>query len=182
MRIRKTPFEGLLIIEPDVFEDNRGNFFEAYNKKDFYAAGIDVDFIQDNQSQSRKNVIRGLHFQYEPYAQTKLMRSLYGRILDVVVDLRKGEKTFGKIFTLEISAENRLQLLVPKGFAHGFSVLSDSAIIHYKCDNYYQPNAAGGIRFDDSALGISWEVHPADAIVSQKDLTLPSFAQVSETL
>lgn len=177
MKINKTAFEGLMTIEPDVYNDTRGFFFESYNKKRLQDAGLNVDFVQDNQSHSVKNVIRGLHFQKAPYAQTKLMRILYGTILDAVVDLRKDQPTFGKVFMLEMSAESRIQLLIPKGFAHGFSVLSDLAGIQYKCDAYYHPEAAAGIRYDDADLGIDWKVKKSDALLSPKDLTLPTWKE-----
>ncbi len=177
MRISKTSFEGLLTIEPDVYHDSRGFFFESYNKKRLQDAGVEIDFVQDNQSHSIRNVIRGLHFQRAPYAQTKLMRILYGTILDAVVDLRKDQPTFGKVFMLEMSAESRIQLLIPRGFAHGFSVMSAEAGIQYKCEAYYHPEAAAGIRYDDPDLAINWKVNKSEALLSPKDLTLPTWKE-----
>ncbi len=173
MNVLKTSFEGLLIIEPDIFGDSRGYFFESYIKRKYQDAGVSMDFVQDNQSQSQKNVIRGLHFQKPPHAQTKLIRVLSGTILDVVVDLRKDQPTFKKSFSLELSAENKIQLLIPKGFAHGFSVLSEEAEIFYKCDDYYYPELEGGILYDDIELAIDWKVSSSESIVSAKDKGLP---------
>jgi dTDP-4-dehydrorhamnose 3,5-epimerase len=170
-----TDFAGLLIFEPNVFEDRRGYFFESYNEKDFSAAGINIEFVQDNQAQSSYGVIRGLHYQKEPHAQTKLVRVLSGTILDVVVDLRKGAPTFGKAYTLELSAANKKQLLIPKGFAHGYSVLSDKAEVFYKCDAFYNKQSEGGIIYNDTALQIDWRVPAKDAIVSAKDMVHPAF-------
>jgi dTDP-4-dehydrorhamnose 3,5-epimerase len=179
MKVTTTPFAGLLIIEPQVFTDIRGHFYESYNKKKQDAQGIGFDFVQDNQSRSVRDVIRGLHYQIPPHAQTKLVRALLGRILDVVIDLRRDQPTFGKSFSLELSSENKMQLLIPKGFAHGFSVLSDDADVLYKCDDYYQPEFEKGIRFDDPALDIDWQVDPSKAIVSGKDRILPLFSDAS---
>ena len=179
MKITKTSFQGLFIIEPDVFDDPRGFFFESYNKIQFREAGIDIEFVQDNQSHSLKNVIRGLHFQKEPYGQAKLMRAVYGTVLDVAVDLRRDQPTFRKVFALELSDDTKVQLLIPKGFAHGFSVLSDAASIVYKCDEYYHPAAGAGIRFDDPELSIDWRVRKSEALLSAKDLILPSLRMAS---
>lgn len=177
MAIHKTEFPGLFIIEPTVFKDSRGYFFESYNKKTFAAEGIDIKFVQDNQSKSAYGVIRGLHYQLAPYAQTKLVRVLSGTILDIVVDLRKDSPTFGKSFSLEISAENNKQLLIPKGFAHGFSVLSATTEVLYKCDEFYHKESEAGIAYNDSALNIDWQIPADKAIISDKDLIHPSFAQ-----
>src|SRR5688572_25267884 len=147
LKITASGFEGLLVVEPKVHEDSRGYFMESYNKERFFEAGIEVDFVQDNQSSSEFGVVRGLHFQIQPYAQGKLIRVLTGTILDVVVDLRKGETTFGKRFSLELSGENRKQLLIPRGFAHGFAVLSKRAEVLYKCDQYYRPAYERGINY-----------------------------------
>ena len=179
VKVTRTPFEGLLIIEPGVYKDSRGYFYESYNRKSFQAAGIDFEFVQDNQSYSVKNVIRGLHFQQSPYAQTKLVRVLEGTILDVAVDLRRDQPTFGKSFTFELSSQNKLQLLIPKGFAHGFSVLSDAAEIHYKCDEYYAPECARGILYRDADLSIDWKVRKNDEIISDNDLLLPAMNQIT---
>ncbi len=169
----KTEFPGLLIIEPTVLKDSRGYFFESYNENSFKAEGIDIRFVQDNQSKSSYGVIRGLHYQLNPRAQSKLMRVLSGKILDVVVDLRKGSPTYGKHLAIELSAENNKQLLIPKGFAHGFSVLSETAEVLYKCDEFYNKETEAGISFSDPALNIDWQIPANDAIVSEKDLNQP---------
>jgi len=166
----------LYIITPAVFEDERGYFFEGYNKKKFSALGIDIDFVQDNQSFSQRGTLRGLHYQNPPYAQTKLVRVLQGEIMDVAVDLRKDSPTYGQHFGIKLTAENKKQLLVPQGFAHGFSVLSETAVVLYKCDQFYNKASEGGIRFDDPTLNIDWGMDLKDAIVSEKDLVLPDFA------
>ncbi|HKZ67333.1 MAG TPA: dTDP-4-dehydrorhamnose 3,5-epimerase [Chitinophagaceae bacterium] len=171
-----TQIPGLLIFEPKVFADSRGYFFEAYNETIFEQQGIHIRFVQDNQSSSSYGVIRGLHYQLNPYAQTKLIRVLSGRILDVAVDIRKGSPTFGQHFDIELSAENKKQLLVPKGFAHGFSVLSEKAEVLYKCDGFYNKESEGGIHFDDPALNIDWQVPADKAIVSDKDQVLSPLA------
>jgi len=170
-----TDFSGLLVFEPNVFGDDRGYFFESYNEKTFHKNGIGVKFVQDNQSHSTYGVIRGLHYQLSPYAQTKLIRVLQGNILDVAVDIRKGSPTFGKSYSIELSAENKKQLLVPKGFAHGFVVLSQTADILYKCDEFYNKESEAGIIFNDSLLNIDWKVPAEKIICSSKDLELPSF-------
>jgi dTDP-4-dehydrorhamnose 3,5-epimerase len=167
--------EGLIIVEPAVFEDSRGYFFEAYNQTVFQQNGITSNFVQDNQSKSSFGVIRGLHYQLLPHAQAKLVRVLEGTILDVAVDIRKSSPTFGQHFALELSADNKKQLFIPEGFAHGFSVLSETAIVLYKCNAFYNKQSEGGIRFDDSELNIDWKVDGAKAIVSDKDLQLPLF-------
>jgi dTDP-4-dehydrorhamnose 3,5-epimerase len=167
---------GLLVFEPKVFEDNRGYFFESYNEGNFREQGIDTRFVQDNESSSQYGVVRGLHYQLNPHAQAKLIRVLEGKILDVVVDIRRGSPSFGKIFSLELTAENKKQLFIPAGFAHGFVVLSKKAVIIYKCDNFYNKESEAGIRFDDPQLNIDWQVPPDKAIVSEKDKLLPFFA------
>lgn len=174
MAFIKTEFPGLIIIEPTVFKDSRGYFFESYNEKHFTAEGIDIKFVQDNQSKSSYGVIRGLHYQLAPHAQTKLIRVLSGNILDVVVDIREGSPTYGKVFSLELSAENNKQLLVPKGFAHGFSVLSETAEVMYKCDAFYHKESEAGIIFNDPVLNIDWGIPADKAIVSEKDMVHPS--------
>lgn len=179
MNILKTPFEGLLIIEPKVHADSRGYFFESYNRRALKAAGIDFDSVQENQSQSKKNTIRGLHFQKAPHEQAKLVRVIRGRILDVVLDLRSGSPTFQKVFSTELSAEGKKCLLVPKGFAHGYSVLSDEAEIIYCCDNYYYPEHEAGVRWNDPALGIDWKIDAAHRIVSDKDMKLPTVSELA---
>jgi len=161
--------EGLKVITPQVFGDSRGFFMETYNKNDFTAAGIDVDFVQDNQSASTKNVLRGLHFQIE-YPQDKLVRVVKGAVYDVAVDLRVGSKTFGKWFGVELSDENKKQFFIPKGFAHGFFVLSDYAEFAYKCSDFYHPNDEGGLIFDDPEIGVEWPFEDKSALVmSEKD-------------
>jgi len=172
MIVSPTGFKDLVILEPKVFGDARGYFMEAYNRETFLKSGIDIDFVQDNQSRSSKGVLRGLHFQRAPHAQTKLVRVLSGSVLDVVVDLRRSEPTFKKHFSLEISAENKKQLLVPKGFAHGFVVLSETAEVLYKCDEFYHPEADGGVHCQ--SLSIDWKL-PADMLLlSEKDRNLPT--------
>ena len=165
-----------MVFEPAVYGDSRGFFYEAYNEKIFGGAGIETRFVQDNQSRSVYGVIRGLHYQVPPYAQSKLVRALIGTILDVVVDIRKGSPAFGKVFTIELSAENKKQLFIPAGFAHGFSVLSEAAEVMYKCDQFYNKASEQGIIYNDSTLQIDWQVPLSKAIISDKDLVLPSFA------
>ncbi|MFC6098078.1 dTDP-4-dehydrorhamnose 3,5-epimerase [Flavobacterium qiangtangense] len=172
MKVEHTPIEDLLIITPNSFEDDRGYFFESYSEASFAKNGINVHFIQDNQSFSKHGVIRGLHLQAAPYAQTKLIRVLQGEILDVAVDIRKDSKTYGKHFSIILSSENKKQLLVPKGFAHGFSVLSETAMVSYKVDEVYNKESERGIRFDDPTLGIDWKVDAEKMIVSEKDVIL----------
>jgi dTDP-4-dehydrorhamnose 3,5-epimerase len=177
MKIIETPIPGLLIIEPRVFADERGYFFESFNEKSFHEADIDVHFVQDNESKSGHGVIRGLHYQLEPYAQTKLIRVIRGTVYDVAVDLRKGSPTFGQWFGLEVSAVNKKQFYIPKGFAHGFSVISEYAIFSYKCDEFYNPASERGIRYDDPTLAIDWKLDASDATVSEKDKILPILAE-----
>lgn len=177
MNIETTGFQGLFVLTPSVFADNRGYFFESYNSAAFAQMGLSYTWVQDNQSHSSFGVIRGLHFQKAPHAQTKLIRVLQGKILDVVVDLRKGEPSFGKTFSVVLSSENKMQLLVPKGFAHGFSVLSTSADVLYKCDHLYNKSSESGIVFNDPALSIDWQLPANEMIVSDKDLVLPTFSE-----
>lgn len=172
----KTEFPGLLIFEPVVYGDSRGHFFESYNEKVFAAESINMKFVQDNQSRSSQGVIRGLHYQLNPHAQTKLVRALSGNILDVVVDIRKGSPAYGKVFSIELSAENKKQLFIPAGFAHGFSVLSETAEVLYKCSTYYNKESEGGILYNDPVLNIDWKIPAGAAVVSGKDLENPSFA------
>ncbi|HIU18116.1 MAG TPA: dTDP-4-dehydrorhamnose 3,5-epimerase [Candidatus Avidesulfovibrio excrementigallinarum] len=176
MQFIKTEIEGVYIIEPRVFEDERGYFFESYNKAQFEEAGLHYDFVQDNQSKSCYGTVRGLHFQKGEHAQAKLVRVLEGTVLDVAVDLRKGSATYGRHVAVELSAENKRQLMIPRGFAHGFSVLSDTAVFAYKCDNLYCRESEGGLRFDDPALGIDWRIDVRRALTSEKDKQYPSFA------
>lgn len=177
MKITETGFKGLVLLSPNVLNDSRGYFTESFSRRTLAEAGFDFNFVQDNQSGSGRGVARGLHFQNAPYAQTKLVRVLSGSILDVVVDLRISEPTFGKQFSVELSAENKTQLLVPKGFAHGFIVLGDQAEILYKCDEYYVPQAEGGILFTDPALNIQFPVLPQHLILSDKDKKYPSLSE-----
>jgi dTDP-4-dehydrorhamnose 3,5-epimerase len=176
MPFTPTEFPGLLIFEPAVYKDDRGYFFESYNEQTFRGQGITSHFVQDNQSFSTYGVIRGLHYQLQPHAQAKLIRVLQGKIFDVAVDLRKNSPTFGKYMGLELSADNKRQFLIPQGFAHGFSVLSETAEVSYKCDAFYHRDSEGGIRYDDPELKIDWQVPAGKAIVSPKDLDLPVFA------
>ena len=173
MNIIKTPIEGLLVIEPQVFKDARGYFVETYNEERYRAAGIEAQFVQDNQSCSSYGVVRGLHFQRPPYSQAKLVCCTVGRVLDVAVDLRKGSKTYGQWFGVELSEDNKRQFFIPRGFAHGFSVLSNQAIFTYKCDNLYHPEADGGILLNDPDLAIDWQVPENLRIISDKDKKHP---------
>tara|TARA_R110000868_G_scaffold347863_5_gene608814 strand:+ start:2725 stop:3255 length:531 start_codon:yes stop_codon:yes gene_type:complete len=175
MTIEKTTIADLIVINPAVYEDDRGYFFEAFNKEQFEKNNLDYHFIQDNQSFSKRGVIRGLHFQIGRYAQTKLVRVLEGEILDVAVDLRTASETYGQHFSIVLSAENKKQLLVPAGFAHGFSVLSESASVMYKVDQLYHKDSERGIRYDDPTLNIDWQVDSNAIIVSEKDAILPGF-------
>lgn len=174
MNVIKTPIEGLLILEPKVFYDDRGYFFESFSQKVFESAtGHPIPFIQDNQARSVQNVLRGLHYQNNPTPQTKLIRTLVGTIWDVVVDLRPGSNTYGQWYGVELSAENKRQFLVPRGFAHGYSVLSDVSEILYKCDNYYDKGSEGGILYNDPSLNIDWKINLEEAIISEKDQVQP---------
>jgi len=179
MKVHTTEFPGLLIIEPDVFNDSRGYFFESYNKLKYLDSGIVYEPVQDNESSSSKGVIRGLHYQEEPFAQAKLIRVIEGRIYDVALDIRKGSPTFGKWFGLIIDSEKKLQFLIPKGFAHGLSVLSERAIVLYKCDNNYSTAHERGINAMDPALGIDWMIEKGSEIMSPKDLNQPLFSEIS---
>ena len=181
MPFSTTPLADLLLFEPKVFEDSRGYFFEAYNERLFQQEGVETKFVQDNQSKSTYGVIRGLHYQLPPFAQTKLVRVLEGSILDVAVDIRQGSPTFGLSYAVALSADNKKQLLIPAGFAHGFSVLSETAIVLYKCDQFYSKESEGGIRYDDLSLNIDWQIEKGREIVSEKDLALPSFTDCKNT-
>ena len=176
MKINKTFIEDLLIFEPQLFKDERGFFYESYNKKNLDKV-VNVVFVQDNESKSNKGVIRGLHFQPPPYAQTKLIRCISGNILDVALDLRTSSKTYGKFFSIELSSENNKQLFVPKGFAHGFQVLSETAIVNYKVDNFYNPKSDSGIIWNDKDLSIDWNFD-LKPILSVNDLKLMSFREL----
>lgn len=177
MQFLETAFPGLIIIEPQVFPDSRGYFFESYNEQKFATGGINIKFVQDNQAKSSYGVVRGLHFQHPPYAQTKLIRVLQGTIIDAVVDMRKGSPTYGQSFYIELSDVNKKQLLVPKGFAHGYSVLSDTAEVLYKCDAFYKKEAEGGVDLRDTALQIKWGIPLEKMILSEKDMQWNSFAE-----
>ncbi len=179
MEIIKPEIEGLLILRPKIFTDSRGYFFESYSKKNFdEAVGYPVEFVQDNQSKSSYGVVRGLHFQRPPFAQSKLVRCIKGKVLDVAVDLRRDSPTFGKHVAVELSEENNVQFFIPRGFAHGFSVLSEEAVFQYKCDNYYAPQADGGISLNDESLGIDWRIVPEDRILSEKDMHHPLLNEI----
>lgn len=176
MTVTETKLPGCFIIEPKVFVDSRGYFFESFNQNRFNELiGNNVNFVQDNESQSSRGVLRGLHYQIGEFSQAKLVRVMEGRVLDVVVDLRENSKTFGKQLSIELSDTNKKQLFIPKGFAHGFVVLSDIAIFSYKCDNYYNKLAEGGIIYNDKFLNIDWKLKESEFIISDKDLELPDF-------
>lgn len=180
MEIETTPIKDCFIIQPKIFGDVRGYFFESFNQKQFEELiGMKINFVQDNQSLSKKGVLRGLHFQKGIYQQAKLIRVIKGKIEDVVVDLRKDSLTYGKFFKEVISEENHKQIFIPRGCAHGFLVLSEEAIFTYKCDNYYHPEAEGGIIYNDEELKIDWSLEGSDIIISEKDKLLPSFNKVS---
>jgi dTDP-4-dehydrorhamnose 3,5-epimerase len=170
-----TPLPGVIVFEPRIFPDDRGFFFESYNQRLFQENNILNVFVQDNQSFSSYGVIRGLHYQRAPHAQSKLVRVVQGKILDVFVDLRSGSPAFGKSFGIELSAENKKQLFIPRGFAHGFSVLSETAELAYKCDQFYNKQSESGILFSDPHLKIDWKIPPAKALISEKDAQLPPF-------
>ena len=175
MKIIETGLPGLVVIEPRVFEDERGYFFESYQRDRYNDSGMDITFIQDNESKSVKGVLRGLHYQLDPYAQAKLVRVVQGCVYDVAVDLRKGSPTFGQWFGLELDEKNKKQLFIPRGFAHGFSVLSETAIFTYKCDNYYNHQAERSINALDPKLGINWNLDGTIQIISEKDNQAPDF-------
>jgi dTDP-4-dehydrorhamnose 3,5-epimerase len=175
MPFTKTEFNGLYIFEPLIFEDERGYFYESYNERIFQQNNINIKFVQDNQSFSVYGVVRGLHYQLEPYAQSKLVRVLSGKVLDIVVDIRKGSPTYGKWGSFELSADNKKQLFIPKGFAHGFSVLSETAEVVYKCDCFYNKESESGIIYNDPSLKIDWKIPVNKIRISPKDLQLPAF-------
>ena len=169
MEVIKTAIEGVVIIEPKVFKDQRGYFFESFSQREFEAKVRKINFVQDNESMSSYGVMRGLHFQRPPYTQSKLVRCVKGKVLDVAVDIRKGSPTYGQHVAVELSEDNHRQFFVPRGFAHGFAVLSDTAVFQYKCDNFYAPQADGGISIKDESLGIDWKIPTDMAILSEKD-------------
>lgn len=178
MKVVETDIKGVLILEPQVFGDSRGYFFESFSQKQFDELVGETVFIQDNESKSSYGVVRGLHYQLPPYTQAKLVRVVKGSVWDVAVDLRKGSETYGQHIAVELSEENKRQFFIPKGFAHGFAVLSEEAIFQYKCDHYYAPGHEGGIKFDDAALGIDWRIPREKMILSEKDLQLGGFEGV----
>ena len=180
MKFTNLPIAGLKIIEPDVFEDNRGFFFESYNKKKFAEGGVNIDFVQDNHSRSTKGVLRGMHFQIDPFAQDKLVRVIQGEVYDVVVDVRKNSPTFGKWESITLSAKNKKMFFIPQGFAHGFQVISDTAEFEYKVSNFYSPEHEKGFIWNDADLAINWPIH--EAILGLKDQAYPAFKQVISTL
>lgn len=173
MNVIQTEIPGVVIIEPRIFGDSRGYFFESFSERDFCANVKEVKFVQDNESKSCYGVIRGLHFQKPPHAQSKLVRVVKGRVLDVAVDVRKGSPTFGKHVAVELTEDNHRQFFIPRGFAHGFAVLSKEAVFQYKCDNYYAPQSEGAIAWNDPALGIDWGVPVDKAVLSEKDIKHP---------
>ena len=170
MEIIKTTIEGLVIIEPRIFKDARGYFFESFSQKEFDEKVMPIRFVQDNESMSSYGVMRGLHFQRPPFTQSKLVRCVKGRVLDVAVDIRKGSPTYGQHVAIELNEDNHRQVFIPRGFAHGFAVLSETAIFQYKCDNFYAPEADGGISIMDESLGIDWQIPTEKAILSEKDI------------
>jgi len=178
MEYIQTEIEGPVILEPRVIRDSRGYFFESFRQDDFDRNVRPVKFVQENESMSARGVIRGLHFQRPPFCQSKLVRCVSGRVLDVAVDIRKGSPTYGRHVAVELSGDNHRMLFVPRGFAHGFAVLSDVAVFQYKCDNYYAPPAEGGLLLHDPALGIDWQTEPEQAILSPRDAVLPTLADM----
>lgn len=180
MNIIQTAIEGVVILEPDVYGDERGYFFESFSQKRFDELVRPVRFVQDNESKSRFGVLRGLHFQKGAHAQSKLVRVVSGRVLDVAVDIRRGSPTFGRYVAVELTADNHRQFFVPRGFAHGFSVLSEEAVFQYKCDNYYAPEAEGAIAWNDPAIGIDWRLDAQDVILSPKDSAHPLLSEAPE--
>lgn len=180
MNVIKTDIEGVVVLEPDVFGDDRGYFFESWSQAKFDAAVRPVHFVQDNESKSRYGVLRGLHYQKGRHAQSKLVRVVQGAVLDVAVDIRRGSPTFGRYVAVELTAENKRQLFVPRGFAHGFSVLSAEAVFQYKCDNLYAPQAEGAIAWNDPAIGIDWRIAPEDVILSAKDSAHPMLCDADD--
>lgn len=178
MKIIETEIKGVVILEPQVFGDERGYFMESFSQRVFDEAVGKIVFVQDNESKSRYGVVRGLHYQLPPYTQAKLVRVVRGCVLDVAVDLRKGSETFGQHIAIELSEENKRELFIPGGFAHGFAVLSEEAVFQYKCDHYYAPDYEGGIRFDDPVLGIDWKIPREKMILSEKDLKHKNFREI----
>ena len=180
MKVTKTALDGVVIIEPRIFVDTRGYFFESFSQKEFIDKVADTNFVQDNESLSVYGVLRGLHFQKPPYAQAKLIRVIKGLIMDVVVDIRKDSPTFGKYVAVELSEENKLHLFIPRGFAHGFVVLTNDTIVQYKCDNYYHPQSEGGLLWSDPALNIDWKLPLSDIVLSEKDEENPLLKDITD--
>ena len=180
MNVVQTEIPGVVIIEPRVFEDARGYFFESFSQREFDSQVREARFVQDNESKSSYGVLRGLHFQKPPHAQSKLVRVVKGAVLDVAVDIRKGSPTFGKHVAVELSAENHRQLFIPRGFAHGFVVLTDEVIFQYKCDNYYSPQSEGAVRWDDPDLSIDWRIPAEDVVLSEKDRAHPALKDLED--
>ncbi len=181
MEVIKTEIDGVVIIEPKIFGDERGYFFESFNAAEFARkVGVNTVFVQDNESKSKYGVLRGLHFQKGEFAQSKLVRVVEGRVIDVAVDIRRGSPTFGKHVAVELSKENKRQLFIPRGFAHGFAVLSEEAVFQYKCDNLYAPEHEGAIAWNDPKIGIDWQIRPEDAILSEKDKKHPTLDEAEE--
>lgn len=181
MEVIKTEIEGVVIIEPKIFGDERGYFFESFNAAEFARkVGVNTAFVQDNESKSKYGVLRGLHFQKGRFAQSKLVRVVEGRVIDVAVDIRRDSPTFGKHVAVELSKENKRQLFIPRGFAHGFAVLSEEAVFQYKCDNLYAPEHEGAIAWNDPKIGIDWQIRPEDAILSEKDKHHPTLDEAEE--
>ena len=178
MKVIKTKLEGVVIIEPQVFFDDRGYFFESFSQQRFNEQVAPIKFVQDNESKSSYGVLRGLHFQKPPFAQSKLVRVVKGKVLDVAVDLRKGSPTFGQYESVVLSEENKRQFFIPQGFAHGFAVLSEEAIFQYKCDNYYAPQSEGNVRWNDPTIAIDWQLPEKDIILSAKDEKAPLLSQL----
>jgi dTDP-4-dehydrorhamnose 3,5-epimerase len=177
MNIIKTDIEGVIIIEPKIFSDDRGYFFESFSQQRFIENVCETTFVQDNESKSTYGVLRGLHYQKPPFAQSKLVRVVSGRVLDVAVDIRKGSPTFGKYVSVELSEDNKRQFFIPRGFAHGFVVLSQTAIFQYKCDNYYAPQSEGSLLWNDKTINIDWQIPLTDIILSEKDKISPVFSE-----
>ena len=180
MHIIETDLDGVVIVEPQIFGDRRGYFFESFSLREFAEAVRPIRFVQDNESKSSYGVLRGLHFQKPPHAQSKLVRVISGTVLDVAVDIRRGSPTFGRHVAVELSGENRRQLFIPRGFAHGFVVLSEEAVFQYKCDNYYAPQSEGAIAWNDPQIGIDWRIDPANVILSEKDGRHPRLDEAPE--
>lgn len=177
MKVIQTDIEGVMIIEPRIFEDSRGYFFEAFSEREFAEQVCNCHFVQDNEAKSSYGVVRGLHFQLPPHAQSKLVRVVKGKVVDIAVDIRKSSPTFGKHVAVELSADNHRQVFIPRGFAHGYAVLSDEAILEYKCDNYYAPESEGAIAWNDIDLAIDWQIPTEKVILSEKDKHHPTLAE-----